>query len=45
MQESYGEDLASHAAPESCTVARAGGREAWTGAGAGELVRRDIVFV
>ena len=45
MKESYGEDLASHADPESCTVAREGGREALTGACAGELLRREIVFV
>jgi len=32
MQESYGEDLASHTDPESCAVAREGAREALTGA-------------
>ena len=37
MQESYGEDLANHPDPESCAVARKGGREALTGAWAGEL--------
>ena len=45
MKESYGEDLASHADLESCTVAREGGREALTGACAGELLRREILFV
>ena len=42
MQESYGEDLASHTDPESCTVAREGEREALTGACAGELLSREI---
>ncbi len=42
MKESYGEDLASHAAPESGTVARQGGREALTGACAGELWSREM---
>ena len=45
MQESYSEDLASHAGPESCTVARKGGREALTGACAGELWSREIIRV
>ena len=43
MKESYGEDLASHTDPESCTVARKGGREALTGACAGELLSREIL--
>jgi len=30
MKEPYGEDLASHTDPESCTVARKGDREALT---------------
>ena len=42
MKESYGEDLASHTDPESCTVAREGGREALTGVCAGELLSREI---
>ncbi len=45
MQESYGEDLASHTDPESCAVAREGGREALTGAGAGELLSREMMMV
>lgn len=45
MQESYDEDLASHTDPESCTVARKGGREALTGACAGELWSREIIRV
>ena len=45
MKESYGEDLASHTDPESCTVAREGGREALTGACAGELLSREIINV
>jgi hypothetical protein len=45
MQESYGEDLASHTDPESCAVAREGAREALTGARAGGLLRRDILRV
>ena len=45
MKESYGEDLASHTDPESCTVAREGGREALTGACAGELLSREIIRV
>jgi RNA-directed DNA polymerase len=45
MKESYGEDLASHTDPESCTVARKDGREALTGACAGGLWSREILFV
>ena len=45
MKESYGEDLASHTDPESCTVARKDGREALTGACAGELLSREITMV
>lgn len=45
MKESYGEDLASHTDPESCTVARKGGREALTGACAGELWSRERMMV
>src|SRR5262245_2212757 len=45
MQESYGEDLASHTAPESCAVARKGGCEALTGACAGELLSREIKWI
>ena len=45
MKESYGEDLASHTDPESCTVASKGGREALTGACAGELLSREIILV
>jgi hypothetical protein len=42
MKESYGEDLASHTDPESCTVAREGRREALTGVCAGEPLSREI---
>ena len=42
MKESYGEDLASHTGPESCTFAREGGREALTGVCAGEPLSREI---
>ena len=45
MQESYGEDLASHTDPESCTVARKDGRAALTGACAGGLLSREILLV
>jgi hypothetical protein len=45
MEKSYGEDLASHTDPESCTVAREGGCEALTGACAGGLLSRDIIRV
>src|SRR5262249_59605710 len=45
MQESYGEDLASHTDPESCTIVRKGGREALTGACAGGLLSREIILV
>src|SRR5262249_61188829 len=45
MQESYGEDLASHTDPESCAVARKGAREALTGARAGGLLSREIILV
>jgi RNA-directed DNA polymerase len=45
MQESYGEDLASHTDPESCAVARKGAREALTGARAGGLLSREILLV
>ena len=43
MKESYGEDLASHTDPESCTVVREGGCEALTGACAGGLLSREII--
>jgi RNA-directed DNA polymerase len=43
MKESYGEDLASHTDPESCTVARKAGREALTGVCAGGLWSREII--
>ena len=43
MKESYGEDLASHTDPESCAVVREDGREALTGACAGELLSREIM--
>ena len=45
MKESYGEDLASHTDPESCAAVRKDGREALTGACAGELWSREITMV
>jgi RNA-directed DNA polymerase len=45
MKESYGEDLASHTDPESCTVVRKDGCEALTGACAGGLLSREIIRV
>lgn len=45
MKESYGEDLASHTAPESCTVVRKDGCEALTRACAGGLLSREIIRV
>jgi hypothetical protein len=45
MQESYGEDQASHSDPASCTIARKDGREALTGACAGGLWSREIILV
>jgi hypothetical protein len=45
MKESYGEDLASHTDPESCTFVRKGGYEALTGVCAGELLSREIILV
>src|SRR4029434_8687301 len=45
MQESYGEDRASHTDPESCTIVRKGGREALTGACAGGLLSREIILI
>src|SRR5215471_9987593 len=44
MQESYGEDLASHTDPKSCAVARKSGREALTGAWAGGLWSRESMM-
>jgi RNA-directed DNA polymerase len=45
MKESYGEDLASHTDPQSCTVACKDGRKALTGACAGGLWSREILIV
>jgi hypothetical protein len=45
MKESYGEDPASHADPESCTVVRKDGCEALTGACAGGLLSREIIRI
>ena len=45
MKESYGEDLASHTDPESCTVVRKGGGEALTGPCTGGLLSREIILV
>jgi RNA-directed DNA polymerase len=41
MQESYGEGVATHTGPESCAVARKGGREALTGGRAGRVFSRE----
>ena len=41
MRESYGEGIASHTGPESCTAARKGGREALTGGRAGRVLSRE----
>jgi len=41
MQESYGEGVASHTAPESCAVARKGRGEALTGVRAGRVLSRE----
>ena len=41
MRESYGEGIASHTGPESCTAAREGGREALTGGRAGRVLSRE----
>ena len=45
MKESYSEDLASHAGPESCASARKDRGEALTGGSAGELLSREIIRV
>jgi len=42
MEESYSEDLASHAGPESCASVRKDRGEALTGGSAGELWSREI---
>jgi hypothetical protein len=42
MKEPYGEGLASHTDPESCTASREAGREALTGAHAGRVLSREI---
>ena len=41
MQVPYGEDVASHSDPESCAVAREGGREALTGEGVGRVLSSE----
>ena len=45
MQESYGEDRASHTDPESCAGARKDDCEALTGACSGGLWSREILIV
>lgn len=42
MKESYGEGIATHTGPESCTVVREDGREALTGGSAGRVLSREI---
>lgn len=44
MKEPYGEDLASHANPESCTDGREVAGEAWTGACAGPVLSLEKFF-
>jgi hypothetical protein len=41
MKESYGEGLATRTGPESCAIAREGGREALTGERAGRVFSRE----
>lgn len=43
MKESYSEDVASHAGPESCMVTREGGREASTGVCAGRVLSLEMI--
>lgn len=45
MKESYSEDLASHAGPESCMVNREGGREALTGVCAGRVLSPEMIVL
>src|SRR3972149_11044939 len=45
MKESYGEGIATHAAPESCGVACEGSVEALTGARAGRVFSRERPFL
>ena len=42
MKESDREGITNHSDPESCVDAREGGREALTGADAGEPLSREI---
>ena len=44
MKEPYGEGLASHTGPESCTFSRKAEREALTGAHAGGVLSREIII-
>jgi RNA-directed DNA polymerase len=41
MKESYGEGLATHTGPESCTDTREGGRETLTGGRTGQVFSRE----
>src|SRR5574341_1137135 len=41
MKESYGEGIAAHTGPESCTASREGGSEALTGEWAGRAFSRE----
>ena len=45
MKESYSEDVASHAGPESCAGAREGVGEALTGAYVGQVLSREINLI
>ena len=45
MRESYSEDIASHAGPESCADVRKGRREALTGVCAGEVLSPETIFL
>ena len=42
MKEPYGEGLASHTGPESCTYSRKAVREALTGAQVGRVLSREM---
>ena len=42
MKESYGEGVATHPGPESCSVGRKGDGEALTGGRAGQVLSREI---
>ena len=45
MKESYGEELATHAGPESCATTRKGRDEALTGVRAGRVFSRENMLL